>query len=1350
MPHYPYRPFILIVFFFFAANIFLVAGDKNGYPAFESINTESGLPHNTIQNIFQDSEGYIWIATKDGLCRYDGFDYVTYRESLERESVSNSKIRSIAEDDNRNVWVGTEHGLNRLNLTTGHIHSFFSDTEPLFKSDFINDLYFDKATHELWIATDKGISIYNTDRQAFIPVSDKELSENRVNTICGSFSYSNDIFIGTSKGLCLCNRYTKDVRNICLASGEDIGIQDILPDSAGNIWLGTNRSLLAVVQAGTDTIRLLPYGRHVTDVCSLIEDDGVVWIVTRRNGIWFYDIESKDTTGPIYPNNDTHTLLSCGYKDKDGNIWIGSYYKGVFFHSEYLNRFRLIEIISPLKKSEGIFGTIVPHNGKLWLGCEDTGITLYDRASGNQIHYDLYENGIPIAECKPMLIDGNNLWIATESSGIVIYDLAVKAVREIYTANSPEREIPGNRVNHIFRDSYDNIWIGINGGNGGICRFDRSRRVFETYYPDDSSHKVRDVYYIAEISDGLLWLGTRNNGLFIYDIRKNTFTPISIAGTTGLSISYILKDSRERVWVGTFGQGLICLNLDGNVTGIFDMSDQQGGNNICSIIEDRNRNIWISSFYSIAQYDGSIDNFTKYDNSNGFPLKHVKPMSSLVAEDGVLYFGGENGMVEVNPDDLMPANPSVPRPVLTSLMINSCPADSSQRAEMIASNMLKLKYNQNNLAVKFAALGYIYPTRNLCRYMLDGADTRWNTVKAQEREVRYNNLPAGKYNFIMSASTGGGSWSEPVRLFSVRIYPAPWATWWAYSLYGIIILSLAGLFLYYSQSKIRLEHNLEIEEMEKENADKMHRFRLDLFTNFSHEIRTPLTLVSGSLDDLIESDSKHSAPLLHIRRNVLKITELVNQLMDFRKHDSGKMELAATEQELSPFIREMGIIFKELSRIQNHPLEISISSDTELCLWFNPTLMEKVFYNVLMNAFKYSSEESPILLTTTLIDLEESEYRSRVDVHVKTAVLIAVSNKGTSIPEDKIEEIFQPFYRLGNSLDRTGTGIGLSFNRMIMRLHHSDIWAESTTEGVAFKFAIPVGCSHLEDSELAVRTEDTHVFDSCSLETVEDAARYESTYSSSKTLLIVEDNDEIRKYLKDKLSVSYKTMDCSNGREALEILYRIGADLIISDVMMPEMDGIELCRSIKNNQDLNHIPVILLTAHIADEHVKAGISAGADDYVTKPFNFDLLLTRIETILTNNDRLRMAFQKRVSPEEMNVKVRDYDEEFLQKCYGFLQAHLTDSDLTIEDFGSELGMSRVNLYRKIKALTDLSPSRFILNHRLKIASELLMEKGSSISDICYRVGFNNLSYFTRTFKEAYGLTPSEYAARNNNVS
>lgn len=1322
-------------------------------PVFDNISVSDGLPHNTVQKIFQDSRGFMWFATKDGLCRYDGYEYTVYRESLSGKSISNSKIRCIAEDDCGNIWIGTDNGLNRIGYIDGLVSSFFSRSDRLLKSNRINELYYDAESHILWVATDKGISMYDTGLGSFLPVEAHPAFDSETNALCRGNGY---MYIGSRNGLYRCDRNAGNVVRMCTEAGGGMNVFSILCDDSGDIWLGNDISLLAVVKAGSENIDIMQPSYTSSgdsfNVCSIIEKNGFLWLVTKRDGIFFYD-KSEGRIAGTCPNPDINDredriMLTCGFLDDDGNVWLGSYYKGIYLYSDYMNHFYHIPVYRSYERLTGVIGPIVEDGDAVWLGSDDAGIVRYKPAEKSQIYYGLEENGMPLPECKPLLSCNGKLWIGTESNGIRIFDTGTCRVVRKYTTTSGSGILPGNRVNCALKDSRGNIWVGVNGGRGGVCRFDAEKEEFTTVCPDAEMGgvSVKDVYFISEISDGILWLGTRNDGIYSYDIDKDSFEPIPIMGRNDLSVSYIYEDSLGRVWVGTFGQGLICMDRSGQVRKVFGMYDGRIGSNVCGIIEDKSGRIWISSFYGIACYDESRGDFVDYDINNGFNLSHVKPMSCLCPANGRIYFGGGNGLVEIDPDMMMTVGGTVPRAALTGLLVHNQPVDASLRAEMLLERSVNLKYNQDNITFIFAALGYVYPDKNQYRYMLEGIDDEWS-LPGTRRSVTYSNLSAGRYRFMLSVSDGNGRWSEPENLLSVNISPAPWNTWWAYAAYLLVFLSVAAVLIYYKVTKIRLEHDLEIKRIEEKNIERMHRFRLDLFTNFSHEIRTPLTLVSGSVSDLLANGScADSNALLGVQRNVGKIMELVNQLMDFRKHDSGRMELAASCHDLIPFIKEMGVVFGELSRNWSHPLRIRYP-DGELKVWYNQSLMEKVFNNVLMNAFKYSEKGSTVLLEAEVVAVSESPYHERVDRPVDEAVLLSVYNSGDHIPEDRVEEIFEPFYRLKNSLNQQGTGIGLSFNRMIMRLHHGDIWVENTDDGVVFRFLLPMGKEHLRADELA---EDSGGGQNLAyMPPVDDGSSEPKRLEKGlRNILVVEDNDEIRQYLKDKLSVMFNVLECSNGSEAIEVLHRMEIDLVISDVMMPVMDGVELCRRIKSSQEINHIPVILLTAHVSDVHVKDGLSVGADDYIFKPFNFDLLLVRINNILENNERLRRTFGKRVNPDDMNVEVKDYDETFLRRCYDFLNENLSNPDITIEDFGNELGMSRVHLYRKIKYLTNLSPSRFILSMRLRIAADLLAQEGVAVSDVCYRVGFNNLSYFTRSFKEVYGVTPTEYR-RNNNL-
>lgn len=1337
-------PGSVVLLFVFCMVPLRLAADGND-PLFENFDVSDGLPHNTVQKIFQDSAGFMWFATKDGLCRYDGQTCLSYRESLNHKSISNSKIRCMAEDAGKCIWVGTDNGLNRIDPAVGDIRSFFSSGEPLLKSDRINDLYFDGGTGFMWIATDRGISIYDTGSDSFVPVGSCRAFDSETNILL----VADKVYIGTAHGLYECDRYAGSPAS--LGDGTDFSVFSILKDRNGDVWFGNDHTFLGKVPCGKTAAEFMFPDRQRSgdgsDVYSIIERDGVLWLVTRRNGIFLYDGVSGNLQGPFHPEPSGNTMLTCGYKDADGNIWIGSYYEGVFFWSPYMNHFYIEDIRGADGTSTGVIGQIVGDGDRLWIGSDVSGIVSYGQKDGRQEYYGLGTGRRPLDECKPMLVDDGILWVGTESHGIRLFDVRSGRTVARYTTMSPEGRIPGNRVNHIIRDSRGDIYLAVNGGPGGICRYDRNAGEFRILRPAEDGPSVRDVYFIYEIADGCLWLGTRANGLFRYDVDENVFESLPVAGREDLSISYIFKDSRQRVWAGTFGQGLICFDTDGNVTEIFDMGDGRGANNICGILEDIDGHVWVSSFYGVSRYDENNGRFVRYDAWNGFPLNHVKPMSAFCSRDGIMYFGGENGIVHFNPRDLMKTNASVPRVALTDFLIHSSPVDAGMRREIAGTRHLTLAHGQDNLTFVFSVLGYVYPEKNLCHYMLEGIDDGWKTADRQRR-VTYGNLGPGRYRFLLSASNGNGIWSEPETMLEIRIRPAPWLSWWAFLIYASVAVALVALFVYYKSMQIKLEHDIEIKDIKESNLKKMHTFRLNLFTNFSHEIRTPLTLVSGSLDDLLSDETRPDRePLLGIRRNVAKIMELVNQLMDFRRHDSGRMELAAVRCGIIAFIKEMATVFGELSRIRGKPLELHLPEE-EVMLMFNPGLMEKVFGNVLMNAFKYSEDDSVISISAEMLDMKESPYRTRCDRIVDRAMLVSIADMGEHIPEDRLEEIFEPFYRLKSALNLPGTGIGLSFNRMIMRLHHGDIWAENTADGVVFRMLLPAGVSHLSPEEMSDSRDTLQPLEYAAVELQDDDR--ESMNPEFRTLLVVEDNDEIRKYLKDKLSGRYNVVDCDNGREALEILHRMDADLVISDVMMPVMDGVELCRSIKSANDLNHIPVILLTAHIADRHVRDGLSAGADDYIFKPFNFDLLLARIDNLLKNNERMRLSFQKKVSPQDMNVTVRDYDDEFLKKCHDFLSGHLEDPEMTIEDFGKEMGVSRVQLYRKIKYLTGLTPSRFVLYVRLKIAAGLLERDGVSVSDVCYKVGFNNLSYFTRTFKDRYGVTPSEYHAGSRPVS
>lgn len=1323
-------------------------------PSFGNIKEQ--LPHDIVHDIFEDSNGFIWFASKDGLCRYDGYKLFVYRELLDQKSLSSGRIFCLTEDDSENIWVGTERGLNQVDPYTNEITSFLKEEYSLLKDNYINDLYFSQETGLLWIATKTGVALYDVRRRVFRRVDD-HLAFNLETRIIGKYSQG-EVYIGTHKGMFICDNEGKYKRRLLTLDGRaECVIFSAYRDHNGQMWLGTNLSVLSKIDKISERIipentQLSLLGKDV-QIVGIAEKDSILWMVSRLNGILLYDTIRKSlvTFGkdyflhPLEANNPKQVRLTSILKDNHGTIWIGSYYSGVFFHSSYLNQFTHIPMIGKDQRPTGVFGNIIADGqGGIWFGNQYQKLAYLNIDNPTLRLYDTYNDSkSAMVATNPLFKKGNLLWIATDGEGIIVFDLNTKQTVKKYGTTQIDK-LPSRRINCGLLDSSGRVWIGFNGTlTGGICRFDDKTETFVSYAPALNTLSVKNVFFIFEKSQNELWLGTRNNGLFSYIIDENKFTPIPIMGREDLSISYIFKDSKERIWIGTFGQGLICMDAYGKIKSLFNNDNSGINNNICGIVEDIDGRIWISSFYEIAYFKEDTDVFINYDTRNNFPIQHVMPFSCLsYPGKSRIYFGGNNGLVEIDPRQLIQGSKEKPRILLTDILINNEQVHYITRLSALKKQSVQLKYNQNNLTFSFAVLDFIYPKKNLCYYFLEGIDNNWH-LSGDQREATYNSLPAGKYRLLVK-SYRDGIWSDTVALLEINLLPAPWLSWWAFIFYAIFIIFLLVVFFYYQREKMRLEHHLSLKNMELQHSDKMHKFRIDLFTHFSHEIRTPLTLISEPLDDILEqsivTEKSIKESLTGIRRNVEKIMELINQLMDFRRHEEKKMELNAVCEDVIAFINNILDTFYELSVIQNHPVRF-VSSLKELKLWFNPQLMEKVFYNVLMNGFKYASDNSEIDIFAEEVTMTDYLDKYTDNKGFKKAFLVTLYNEGDCLPENKLEKIFEPFYRLNDLHNQHSSGIGLSLNRMIMQLHHGNIWAENKEgKGIAFKLLIPIGNIHLRPEEIAPGKANFQG-DIVSID-LKSVTKNEQANEKKFTLLLVEDNNEIRSYLKSKLDSHFVVYDCCNAEDALKILKSKYVSIVVSDIMMKETNGIELCRSIKNDVAFNHIPIILLTANESDDCMKKGFGAGANDYVTKPFRFEILLARIQAQLENYERLRAVFQKQVNPRDFNVEVTDYDQQFLNKCYNYLKENISDPDLSIEKLGKEIGLSRVHLYRKIKYLTNLSPSRFVLNIRLKVAADLLEKEGVTVSDVCWQVGFNNLSYFTKCFKEQFGVLPSVF--------
>ena len=782
-------------------------------------------------------------------------------------------------------------------------------------------------------------------------------------------------------------------------------------------------------------------------------------------------------------------------------------------------------------------------------------------------------------------------------------------------------------------------------------------------------------------------------------------------------------------------------------------------NNICTLVESSDQRLWMSTVNGLIMFDPAKDEVRNYHRHNGIDIREFTLHSGIALPDGSLCFAGSNGFVTFHVE-AMDKNNNIPPVVLEQLSVNNHPVkvgDESAILDKVLDGMetIRLAYNENNFSITYQALNYIYATQNQYAYKLEGYDTDWNYV-GERNSAFYTNLSPGKYVFRVKASNNDGVWNEEGRSLAIVVQPPLWRTWYAYLFYVIALAAIIYGILYYVNIKRNLEAGLKMKQLEKQKQEEFHQAKIRLFTNFSHELRTPLMLIITPFEELVKRvdiPAELHDKLSIIYKNAQKLLLLVNQLMDLHKNQAGSMDLKVSEGDICEYIKEIYYAFNQIALTNEVKFTLNCTPKT-INGWFDKSLLEKVVFNLLSNAFKYTASGESVLMEVSEVTLKELDPK-RTDGLYKDEnsqyVILKVKDSGKGIEEGEADKIFTPFYQIPETsgINLSGTGIGLSLVYTIVQLHRGVIYVDHTeTKGACFVVILPVSRSAFSEEQIESREIDkiaeiTNTEDiSVSLPVTEnkDQPKYK--------ILLVEDDKDVRDYLKKSLEAEYIVIEAADGVRAYEKVVQDFPDLVLSDIMMPKRDGLELCTMIKNDIRIGHIPVILMTARSMVVHIKEGFQAGADDYIVKPFNMDVLQTRIRSLLASREQLKKLYGKRFSPDVMGIEVKSADERFSQKLFDVIEKNISNEKLDVELLCTEIGISRANLYRKLKSITELSPMELIRNKRLEMAAKLLKESEMNVSEIASHLGFNSHSYFSNSFKAFYGCTPTEFVQMKNN--
>ena len=1357
---------------FLILSVLTLYAEKTNYLYSFNSDLNEGISQLSVMTIYQDSRGYLWFATKNGLNRFNGKEYKIYhREDGNEQSLSNNSVTSITEDQEGYLWVGTNNGLNRIDLNTNEIKRYNLETNGLVANS-ISTVYTDRSGC-LWVGTWEGLNRYNRegDHFEYIPIEDDTERAMIVTLLEDS---SGRFWIGTrNKGLLLCDhqmnlisQFTSESKNMPLNNNN---ITSIYEDDKKQIWVGCKNSGLNKINLRDNEVTSytnLNSGLSNNSVRCIIEWQGKLLIGT-FDGIFDLD-KATERIVKVAGYDDINKSLShysvyCFCVDRDKTLWVGTFAGGVNYLNKFTNRFVLHKPQEELNIRTGIYGAITYESPEdLWIATEGYGLLNYNKRT-NESHYYLIDPSVRFAFntniIKSVFYEDGYVWCGTTKGEIYKFNIKTKKF-SLYHQYPIEYSIYS-----IIRDHNGVLWVGGASTEFGLTCFVNDSLVTTFYNNVDEPIYFSNVRCILEEEDGVFLLGSTAEGLLRFDTHKKQLTKYSNEASVekyripNNYISAIVRTKSGEIWGSTYGGGIFQLDESKAIRRIMTVREGLLDNNICTLVESSDQRLWMSTVNGLIMFDPAKDEVRNYHRHNGIDIREFTLHSGIALPDGSLCFAGSNGFVTFHVE-AMDKNNNIPPVVLEQLSVNNHPVevgDESAILDKVLDGMetIRLAYNENNFSITYQALNYIYATQNQYAYKLEGYDTDWNYV-GERNSAFYTNLSPGKYVFHVKASNNDGVWNEEGRSLIIIVQPPLWRTWYAYLFYVIALAAIIYGILYYVNIKRNLEAGLKMKQLEKQKQEEFHQAKIRLFTNFSHELRTPLMLIITPFEELVKRvdiPAELHDKLSIIYKNAQKLLLLVNQLMDLHKNQAGSMDLKVSEGDICEYIKEIYYAFNQIALTNEVKFTLNCTPKT-INGWFDKSLLEKVVFNLLSNAFKYTASGESVLMEVSEVTLKELDPK-RTDGLYKDEnsqyVILKVKDSGKGIEEGEADKIFTPFYQIPETsgINLSGTGIGLSLVYTIVQLHRGVIYVDHTeTKGACFVVILPVSRSAFSEEQIESREIDkiaeiTNTEDiSVSLPVTEnkDQPKYK--------ILLVEDDKDVRDYLKKSLEAEYIVIEAADGVRAYEKVVQDFPDLVLSDIMMPKRDGLELCTMIKNDIRIGHIPVILMTARSMVVHIKEGFQAGADDYIVKPFNMDVLQTRIRSLLASREQLKKLYGKRFSPDVMGIEVKSADERFSQKLFDVIEKNISNEKLDVELLCTEIGISRANLYRKLKSITELSPMELIRNKRLEMAAKLLKESEMNVSEIASHLGFNSHSYFSNSFKAFYGCTPTEFMQMKNN--
>ncbi len=1329
---------------------------------FKHINVDQGLSNGRVTSIVQDHLGFIWIGTKNGLNRYDGTAFKVYTKK--NSKISSNDITSLKIDRKGKLWIGTiGGGVNIYNPIKDSFVNYQNNANDIttISSDDVHTIIEDSDAN-MWIGTANGLNLFLENSKAFkayIYQVNNPLSLNH-NSVWSVFQQTKDVFwIGTYGGGL--NRFDKNTETFTrynLDSDSD-SENNTFSTEFINAISSTDENELLIGTNGNGLLKLNLTNNSVTNFFknSKYEDVSIIrtlWEDKKRN-LWV----GTDGQGILKVNNKTlsqgsidqyvndsrlqtsiiNNTVNTFFEDNQSNVWVGTAWKGLNVIEKKPNNIQFFYSDAKGYDASPVL-SIFKNKNEIWMGTDGKGLSTYNLKSEQVQFYNKEHQsslGGDFIQCIKQRENGQ-YWIGTFANGLVQIDSKKNIINQYKRDPNIEKSLPYNDVRSIIELPSNDLWVGTWGG--GLSYFDSQKQTFTNFRyhkNDEKSISSDNVISVLLNEDGKLWIATYGGGLNFYDPKLGQFSSFQVDETKPNTIASnyvfsLLKDKQGCLWLGT-KEGLSRFNPKTEEFTNFVVGTAVNNSAVVGLVQDNSGDIWMSTKEGIYKYNVVLKQIERFPES----VREFHINSIYKDAEGMLYFGGIDGVTTLNPklNNTYNEDPTI---VFTDFKLfnKSIPVGYEKiiKNQMSYEDSIVLNFDQRVFTFNFTALQYPFSNKTQFAVKMEGFEEEWRDI-GNQNTATFTNLSPGVYTFKVKSKMHSNLWNEnKIAKIHINISPPLWRTWWAYILYFLILVFLLIAFQRYSINWAEMKNKLEIEKLHREQEDKLHNAKQRFFTNISHEIRTPLTLMLGSLNSLLKEDTTllQQNPLFVIKDNTNRLLNLVNELLNFRKLETGHIELKLKESNVVEFVNEIYLTFSQHAAAKKIDYKFKKTKDN-IPFWFDKNQLEKAIFNLLTNAFKFTKEGGEI----------------KVEVFEEALnVNIIVSDTGKGIPKEKLTKIFERFFQKDdNDSEVKGFGIGLSIAKDIVELHGGTIEVKSKlNKGSEFSINIPFSNPKIEDlkyKERAVQDEEVvEAYVTTNPNVIEDA--HVEDNNLEYTILIVEDNHQLRAFLQGLLSDTYTIIEAVNGKEGLEKTMEYVPDLVISDIMMPIMDGIALCEALKTDIRSSHIPVILLTARTLIADKMEGLETGADDYLTKPFNESILRIRVSNLLLNRKLLRDRFLKEGILRPKTIKLNSPDQEFLSKLVAIVEDNIEESEFNIDQLAKDIGMSHSNVYKKIKALTGMTIIGFVKDFRLQRAAQLLKEEHKiSITDVCFKVGYTDRRHFSQEFKKKFGTSPSLYA-------